>query len=114
MQRWRMIHLYLGCVFAPMLLFFTISGLWQTLGYRSELFTRLSTIHTSHALKDGSGLSSGLLRIFVVLMAVSFIATTVLGIMMALKAGRNGKVAFRCLVAGVIIPIVLVLLASAR
>jgi hypothetical protein len=114
MQRWRVVHLYLGCVFAPMLLFFAASGIWQTFGFRSALFTRLSTIHTSHALKDGSGLSSGLLRIFVLLMALSFIATVVLGIVIALRTGRNRKAAFWCLAAGVIIPLVLVLVQAAR
>jgi hypothetical protein len=30
MQKLRSVHLYLGCLFAPMLLFFAISGIWQT------------------------------------------------------------------------------------
>lgn len=93
-----------------MLLFFTISGIWQTFGFRSEFLTRLSTIHTSRALKDGSGLSSGLLRIFVLMMALSFIATVVLGIVIALRTGRNRKAAFWCLAAGVIIPLLFVVL----
>jgi formate hydrogenlyase subunit 3/multisubunit Na+/H+ antiporter MnhD subunit len=114
MQRWRVVHLYLGCVFAPMLLFFAISGIWQTFGFHSEWLTRLSTIHTSHALKNGSGLSSGLLRIFVLMMALSFIATILLGIVIALRTGRNRKAAFWCLAAGVIVPLVLVLLQAAR
>ena len=93
-----------------MLLFFTISGIWQTFGFRSEFLMRLSTIHTSRALKDGSGLSSGLLRIFVLMMALSFIATVVLGIVIALRTGRNRKAAFWCLAAGVIIPLLFVVL----
>ena len=32
MKRLRAIHLYLSCVFAPLLLFFAISGIWQTWG----------------------------------------------------------------------------------
>src|SRR5688572_28393334 len=32
MKKLRSLHLYLGCVFAPMLLFFAMSGIWQSLG----------------------------------------------------------------------------------
>ena len=30
MTRLRSLHLYLGCIFAPMLLLFAITGIWQT------------------------------------------------------------------------------------
>jgi hypothetical protein len=46
MQKLRALHLYLGCLFAPMLLFFAASGIWQTLGIHPRLLQRLSTIHT--------------------------------------------------------------------
>src|SRR4051794_22211702 len=94
MQRLRSIHLYLGCVFAPLLLFFSVSGIWQTFGIHSTVLSRLSTIHTSHQLKDGSALTSPLLRIFVLVMAVSFIITTLLGVVMAIKYGRSRRAAF--------------------
>jgi hypothetical protein len=109
MQKLRSVHLYLGCIFAPLLLFFAISGLWQTIGFRSGFLSRLSTIHTAHQLKNGSGLNSGLLLIFVVVMAVSFIVTTILGVVMAVKFGRSRKAAIYCLALGVVIPGVLVL-----
>ncbi len=108
MKKLRSIHLYLGCIFAPLLLFFAISGIWQTLGLRSDLLTRLSTIHTSHQLKNGSGLSGGLLRIFVLIMAVSFVITTILGVVMAIKHGGSRRAAYYCLAFGVVFPIALV------
>ena len=110
MQKLRSIHLYLGCIFAPLLLFFAVSGIWQTFGFQSEFLQKLSSIHTERAWKDGSELGSSPLRMFVVVMAVSFIVTTILGVIMAIKFGRNRKAAFYCLALGVVIPGVMVLL----
>jgi hypothetical protein len=109
MQKLRALHLYLGCIFAPMLLFFTISGIWQTLGTDSSFLRWLSTIHTEARWKDGSELGSFSLRVFVIVMALSFILTTILGVIMAVKFGRNRKAAFYCLALGLVIPSVLVL-----
>ena len=108
MQKLRSLHLYLGCIFAPMLLFFTISGIWQTIGITSPLLRRLSSIHTGAHWKDGSDLTSFPLRVFVIIMAVSFLLTIILGIIMALKYGRSRKTAFYCLALGVVIPAVFV------
>src|ERR1043166_1068136 len=36
MTKLRTIHLYLGCTFAPMVLFFAISGFWQVLGLHKD------------------------------------------------------------------------------
>jgi hypothetical protein len=110
MQKLRSIHLDLGCIFAPLLLFFVISGVWQTLGLRSHLLDRLSTIHTSHMLKSNDGMSSYGLRFFVLMMTLSFIITTVLGIAMAVKFGRNRRAAYYCLAAGVALPMLLILI----
>lgn len=110
MKKLRALHLYLGCLFAPLLVFFAISGLWQTLGYHSPLLSRLSTIHTSHQLKDGSSLSGGVLMLLVVLMAVSFVFTTLLGVVLAVRQGGSRRAAYGCLVLGAVGPAVLVLL----
>lgn len=101
--------MYLGCVFAPLLLFFAISGIWQTLGIQTEFLQRISSIHTQAQWKDGSQLGSLPLRILVVLMALSFVATTVLGVVMAFKFGRSRKAAMICLALGAAIPLLLVL-----
>ena len=109
MQKLRSIHLYLGCIFAPLLLFFAISGIWQTLGFQTDFLQKVSSIHTERRWKDGSELGSFPLRMFVVVMAVSFIVTTVLGVIMAIKFGRNRKAAYCCLALGLIIPLTMVL-----
>ena len=110
MQKLRSLHLYLGCVFAPLLLFFAVSGLWQTLAFSSPLLHRLSTIHTSHQLKAGGALTSPPLFFFVLLMAISFIITTLLGVVMAVKFGRSRRAVYVCLALGVLIPLALILL----
>ena len=115
MQKVRSLHLYLGCIFAPVLLFFAISGFWQTYDpayTHSALLTRLSTIHTMRALKAGNGLTSPLLRYFVLLMAASFILSILLGIVMALKFGRSRKIAAGCLAFGVLFPLAVVITVS--
>ena len=114
MQKLRSIHLYLGCLFAPMLLFFAISGIWQTYALapdyqHAKALAWLSTIHTSHPLKAGT-LSSLALRGFVLVMAVSFIVTTILGIVMAVRFGKSRRAAFCCLAAGVLFPLAIVLI----
>ena len=113
MQKLRTLHLYLGCLFAPMLIFFAVSGLWQTFGLTgsSKILTLLTTIHVSHGLKAAhpSNLSSLPMVYFVAAMAVGLIVTTSLGVIMALKYGRNRKIALACLALGVLFPLGLVL-----
>ena len=108
MQKLRSIHLYLGCVFAPLLLFFAVSGIWQTLGLRSPKLDWLASIHTAARFKNGHEPGSPALKVFVILMAGGFIVTTVLGVVMALNYGRSRQAAAGALALGVIIPVALV------
>lgn len=110
MQKLRSIHLYLGCIFAPLLLFFSISGIWQTLRlYKSGGLAWLSTIHTQAQLKNGSGMGSPALRVLVIIMAVSFVISTLLGVVIALKHGRSRRAVYGCLVFGVLFPPALIM-----
>lgn len=114
MNKLRQIHLYLGCVFAPLLIFFAISGTWQTLGLHWKegnfALALLSTIHMSRGLKkhDLSNLSSPMLRWIVIAMALSLIVTIVLGVVMAFRFGHR-RAALLCLALGVLVPLGLVL-----
>lgn len=122
MRLLRDIHLYLGCIFAPMTLFFITSGVWQIFGLQwpkekqpAGVLTYLSTIHTERGLKGGDiqTLSSPFMRWFVVAMALSLIITIVLGIVMAFRFGR-GRIATLCLTVGLAIPVALAVLAVFR
>jgi len=107
----RYLHLYMGCLFAPMLLFFAISGIWQTLDIRSPALTALSTIHTSGGLKLHGSLSSPWMKSFVILAAISFTFTVILGIILAFRYGRFRPAIF-CLVVGLAVPITFAILFS--
>lgn len=113
MKRLRSLHLYLGCIFAPMLLFFALSGLWQTLGLQwakdgkmGEALAHLSTIHTGRGLREEGiqTLSSPLMEWIVVAMTVSLMFTIILVIVMAFKFGHR-KTAVLCLLGGVLVPV---------
>lgn len=114
MQKLRSIHLYLGCMFAPMLLFFAASGIWQTydpgFAFHSKMLGLLSTIHMGGGLKSGESLSSPFLRVFILAMSASFIISTILGVVMALKFGRSRRAAWVCLALGVLLPLTAVLI----
>ena len=116
MKTIRSIHLYLGCVFAPMICFFAATGVLQILGRffdqsRNNYFLNLlSTIHHGRGLKtthDIYNLSSGLMYGFVSIMALSLVLNVILGVMMAYKFGHR-KTATWCLAAGVAIPVIIV------
>lgn len=118
MKTLRTLHLYLGCLFAPMIVFFCVSGLWQRFGieYRNSGWARsvqsalalLSTLHTGRGLKNGATLSSTGMTVIVVTMAVALIFTVGLGVVMAFRFGHK-RAAVLCLLGGVVLPLVLCL-----
>ena len=108
--------MYLGCIFAPLLIFFAISGIWQTLGlhlrHDSYALRLLSTVHMSTHLKTEkhpNTLSSPALQWTVVAMAVSLVVSVLLGVVMAFKFGHRAT-ALICLALGFLFPFVLVVL----
>ena len=110
MNNLRRIHLYLGSFFAPMLLFFALSGIGQEFGLQryASWLRYLSAIHTGSRLKSEAHHPSSLfLQGFVVLMGASLIVTIILGIILAFKYGR-GEVTLACLTVGVLIPLALI------
>ena len=116
----RRLHLYLGCVFAPMLILFALSGAWQTYGlHRStknpevhpdpyeapRLVQVLSAVHMHQKLvvMKGAPLPQAL-RIFVLAMSIGLILTTLLGIVMAFKFMPNSWIVWLCLAVGAVLP----------
>ena len=104
-----------------MLIFFAVSGLWQTFGLEwpkdgkgSSVLTYLTTIHTSFSLKAQPGgirtLSSPYMKLLVVAMAISLITTIIFGVVMAIKFGHK-RTAIYFLLGGIVTPAILVLLA---
>ena len=111
----RNIHLYLGVFFAPLLVFFLISGSWQTFNLHEAsksgdyvppaIIKSLSQVHKDQRWVDGKMVpkSSVPFRCLVILMAVGILATTILGIMMAFKYTK-GWIVWVCLLMGTVIP----------
>lgn len=108
MKLLRRIHLYLGCLFAPLIIYFCLSGIWQTVEIKSSALAYLSTMHHGGQMKSGETLSSPLLEWIIVAMALSLIFTVLLGVVMALRFGKK-KTALGCILAGIGIPMAVVL-----
>ena len=114
----RKIHLYLGCLFAPALLFFIISGCWQTFrlneakkdsNYTPAVFVQvLSAVHTSQTASLTTEGSSAPFKIFVLAMTGALLATIILGVILAFQVCKKQSwVVWACLILGVILPIFL-------
>jgi hypothetical protein len=114
----RSLHLVLGCFFAPLLIFYAVSGFWQVFGWQwstsrdDQGLALASTIHTGRGLKVGeiSTLSSGPLRWFAAVMAVCLVAMVITGLFLAFRSAKT-KLAAWAVLAGLIIPAAFVLLA---
>jgi len=118
----RNIHLYLGVFFSPLLMFFLISGAWQTFNlheaskdgsYRPPAIIKsLSQVHKDQRWVDAKKVphSSKPFQCLVILMVIGLLATTILGIIMAFKY-TQGWIVWVCLFFGFIIPAALLWLA---
>jgi hypothetical protein len=118
----RNIHLYLGVFFAPLLMFFLISGCWQTFGLHVEsqdgsykppaIIKSLSQVHKNDRWVDRQKKSdtSVPFQYLVFLMVIGLLATVILGIVMAFKYTKPWMV-WVCLSTGTILPGLLLWLA---
>ena len=123
MKQLRQIHLYLGCVFAPLLIYFALSGLWQL--YRlndipkgetptaiQSLLHDASNPHTHSAFpgKNPRESHSQIFDIYSTFMALGIVLTTLIGVFLALRFARNAVLVWGCLILGTALPIVTLLL----
>ena len=91
----RRLHLYLGVFFAPLLLFFVISGWYQTANpdrrkgpdEARAFWDRMRSIHAEQILPSPKvdAYSPKLMRWLIYAMAAALIATVLLGVILALK-----------------------------
>src|SRR5665213_2620773 len=93
----RSIHLYLGVFFAPLLLFFLISGSLQTFNLHQAskdgsykppaIIKSLSQVHKDQRWVSGPVVPQPSIpfRCLIVLMSAGLLVTTILGIVMAFK-----------------------------
>jgi hypothetical protein len=114
MKSLRSLHLYLGCLFAPMLIFFAVTGSWQLFNWhqstKDKTYTAppwlaaLSFIHKDAHIPGTPGRQPTPLRYFMLATAIGLVATTIIGIVMAYRFSNRPLVATICLLAGIALP----------
>src|SRR5947199_8078361 len=114
MKSLRSLHLYLGCLFAPMLIFFAVTGSWQLFNWheskKDKTYTAppslaaLSFIHKDAHIPGTPGRQPTPLRYFMLATAIGLVTTTIIGIIMAYRFSNRPLVATICLLAGIALP----------
>jgi hypothetical protein len=112
----RTLHLYLGCLFAPMLIFFAVTGSWQLFNWHESKKDRsytappalaaLSFVHKDAHIPGTPGREPTPLRYFMLAAAAGLVATTGIGVVMAYRFSQRPLVATVCLLAGIALPAV--------
>ena len=120
----RRLHLYLGCFFAPLLLFFIVTGWYQTLqvdrqkrrGEAETWIDKVTSVHKDQIFPTESAMSynTTLFKCLVVTMSVALMATIIIGIVLAFKILRLRWPVYLSLVLGVALPILLLWLGQKR
>lgn len=114
----RSLHLYLGCLFAPLIILYAISGAAQVYhlnnnrkdgSYNAPQWLRYaSTAHTYQSFDpkrgERNGMHAAISKAIAAAMALALALTTLLGIIMAYKFNRNKLAVTFCLLAGIAIP----------
>lgn len=119
MRTLRDIHLYLGCVFAPLLIFYSVTGAWQCFDFHRTmkdgsytapaLIREMTRVHMDAKVVLGeSPRAPGNFRYYVLAMAVGLVSTTILGIVLAFQVARKKWLVIACLGFGVAFPMWLV------
>jgi hypothetical protein len=115
-RRW---HLYLGCFFTPMLLFYILTGGYQSLvpnrlkspADAETLIQKLRVVHvdqvypSEHEIRKPS--SPKLFRGLIAIMTVAATVTIALGLILAFKTSRQQWPVWLSLVLGLLVPILL-------
>ena len=124
MRLLRRLHLYLGCFFAPLLLFYIGTGWYQTVtvrrnklaGEAEDWISKLRSVHVDqiYPADSADAYSPTLFRILVVTMAISLIVTVVLGLILAFRTLRRRWLVWLSLGLGVLVPILMLWLGQTR
>lgn len=123
-RKLRQLHLFLGCFFAPLLLFFIGTGWYQTLqtdrrkepAEAESFISRLVAVHTDqiYPATYANSWSPVLFQWLVILMSIALIATVLLGVILAIKALKQRWMVWISLLLGVLLPIVTLWLGAKR
>ena len=121
MKRLRLVHLYLGSLFGPLLIVFAVSGAWQVFRFNdakkdgsykpARIITLFTDIHKDAVLPGVPRRQGAAMRWFVLAAAAGLALTTVLGIVMAYRLSRRPALVTTLLIAGLVLPAALLFLA---
>ncbi len=124
MRTLRKVHLYLGCFFAPLLLFYLSTGWYQTLhpnrnkglGEKGDWVTSLRSVHVDQVYPSEQAVSYSprLYRVLVVIMCVSLLLTLAIGVYLAFRTSRKQWPVWLSIALGFLIPILLLRLGQHR
>jgi len=120
----RRLHLYLGVFFAPLLLFFIISGWYQTANpdrrkspdEARAFWDRMRSVHAEQILPDASveTYKPRLMRWLIYAMATALIVTVALGIVLAFRTLRQSWIVWLWLGLGFAVPVLFLWLGQKR
>ncbi len=122
----RRAHLFLGCFFTPMLLFYILTGWYQTvvpnrLKHPSEaetLVQKFRVVHSDQIYPSEQEFekpsSTKLFKILVVVMAIAATFTIGLGLVLSFKLLRPVWPVWLCLAFGILLPMLLLWLGQRR
>lgn len=116
MRNLRKIHSLLGVFFAPLLLFYILTGWYQTVvhdrlkspGDAETIVEKLRTVHvdqvypSSHEITHPSSPKS--FQVLVVIMAIALVVTILLGIVLAFRTSKKPWPTLISLALGVLVP----------
>ena len=119
MKSIRQLHLYLGCIFAPLLVVFALTGALQTYelhetpkngAYVAPKWLQTAAYFHKHQVltKDSSPVAT---RVFIAAMSLSLGLTMILGVILAFKYSRSSAAVIGCLALGIALPLALLWLA---
>src|SRR4051812_37295685 len=111
----RRLHFYLGVFFAPLLLFFVLSGWYQTANpdrrkgpdEARAFWDRMRSVHAEQILPSAKvdNYKPLLMRWLVYSMSAALIATVLLGVVLALKVYKAQWLIWAMLLLGLVTPI---------
>ena len=126
MKLLRRLHLYLGCFFAPLLLFYILTGWYQTLNPNrlkspseaETLLQKFRVVHSDQIFPSENELdkpsSPKKYRALVVVMSLASTVMILIGLVLAFKTLRQQWPVWLSLVLGVVLPAFLLWLGQGR
>ena len=122
----RRAHLFLGCFFTPLLIFYILTGWYQTvvpnrLKHPSEaetLLQKFRVVHSDQIYPAGQEFekpsSPKLFQTLVVVMAIAATLTIVLGLVLSFRLFKPVWPVWLCLALGILLPMLLLWLGQRR